>query len=396
MILIKSIQTTLVAGVTATVYVTVSSATNIEVSYNGSGILAETAVTDNYTFEFTPTESNGILSLYADEPVDVLGDELYVYAGWVVSSNINASPPNTFVYVDFFGDSHTMTNVLLPDTDIAKTYRLAFTTSGGSYSGNGLEYYLGGGLSGSVSSDGSHSVDINPEGIDDSIKFFASGNDFLGTLSDISLREVVAGELSGTIQVTSKLPNYHNLYNNGAGVIKFKEEKNGWTSLLTFTPELMFNVSNDLYSIKNGVPYIHDDESEKASYYGVDNESVIAFRVSGASGVVKVLEYLSVESNIKPDYIHVIASNPYDQATDLCPADLAYVEGTFWASFFMDKLSPNFDSGSQAVDFAEALLDGDEMRAKYFDIFFIFNNEEEFRMSSVSFGLMTSSGHRQK
>lgn len=267
MYLLKSISTTASAGKLTTVVITASLATNIQVTYDGVLVLDTTAITGTYTFDFIPTTSNGIISLYIDT------------------------------------------------------------------------------------------------------------------------------KSTGTISVVYKVPYYHNLLNNGAGVIKFKEDKNGWTSFVRFSPERMATANDFLYSFKDGAIHKHDNTTK--TFFGAEYDSVIGFRVAGNDGVIKILDYISVESNIKPKYVHVVAVNPYSQATDLCASDFVYLEGTFYSSFFNDKLSPDFVNPSESVNYAEALINGDAMRAKWFDVFMIFDNEEDFVLSSVNFGVTTSTGHKK-
>lgn len=201
-------------------------------------------------------------------------------------------------------------------------------------------------------------------------------------------------QLTMTAAVVNKTPYYHNLLNNGEGVLRFREGFNGWTSFNTFSPERMGQIDSILYSFKNGKPYVHN--TGRAVFYGDQYDSVIAFRVADPKGVIKILEYITLESDIKPTYTHVVAENPYNQATDLCPADFVYKEGTFYSSFFRDKLSPNFTDPSESVNFAQALIDGDQMRAKWFDIFLVFNNESDFRLSAANIGTYLSSGHKKQ
>lgn len=199
---------------------------------------------------------------------------------------------------------------------------------------------------------------------------------------------------TGSIAVTPKYRNWHNLYNNGNGVIKFMEGKDAWTSFVPFYPDAMVEMGSDLYSFKRGKLYSHN--GEKAIFYGEKHDSIIAFRVFGADGVVKILKYITLESNIKPFYIHIKSNNPYYQATDLCPADLVSDDGTFFGSFLRDKLSPDFTNESQSVNYADALIRGDELTSKYFDIFLMFDNEEEFKLSAVNIGTEPSLGHSKK
>lgn len=218
------------------------------------------------------------------------------------------------------------------------------------------------------------------------------GFDYTPDVSDGIMATTFDSGITGSTTITEKYKNYHTPYNNGAGVMAFKEGKNGWTSHLTFSPDYMVAMGDDMYSFKDGVPYIHD--GEKNTFYETEYQSVISFRVSGVDGVIEIMEYMATESEDKPDYVHVVAENPHDQATDLCGSDFVYIEGTYYASLLNDKLSPNFVDASESVNYTQALINGDEMRAKWFDVFFVFNNND-FRLSAVNFGLTVSSGHRK-
>jgi len=230
---------------------------------------------------------------------------------------------------------------------------------------------------------------LEPTVVTDTYEFDYTPDESGGILTVVS-----ESGITGSTKISNKYKNYHTPYNNGEGVIVFKSQGNKWTSHLTFTPDRFETLGDNIYSFYNGVPFIHT--GDKATFYYDDQQpSVLSFRVSGINGVVKILEYMALETDVRPDYTHVISENPYTQATDLCLSDFVYTEGTFMASLLNDKLSPNFTDASESTNYAQALINGDEMRAKWFDIFFIFNNETEFSLSAVNLGLTTSSGHRK-
>ena len=191
------------------------------------------------------------------------------------------------------------------------------------------------------------------------------------------------------------MPDYHTALNNGAGVIKFKETQggqDGWTGFEKFSPGEMVTMGDTLFSFKDGYLWSHNGENNK--FYGQIYNSVIAFRVYSKDGLVKILKVLEIESDNKPEYINIVVKNPYEQETDLCSVDFVYTEGLYYASVLRDKLSPGFSNPSEAVNFAEALIKGDEMKGTYFDVFMIFKND--FKLTSVAAYLEVSSGHKEK
>lgn len=397
LIIQKSYRPTVPAGVPARVTVSTSIPTTIKVDYDGVTVLPETAITDTYSFDYVPPISGGILTLWTEASGVEFGDDL-VQDNWTEILRVNNLGGGVY---DFFTNglpfgSEKVLYFESAEISAGEKFKATFTTSGTYFTP--LRVIVGN-VQTDISTNGTHTFEVEAVaggGDSDQFRFEADYQSFgfVGTVSDITLQKSEQAKVTGTISMVSLLPNYHTPYNNGAGVIKFKEGKNGWTSQLSFSPEVMVSLDNDLYSFNKGLLWRHTNE--EVSFYDNKNVSVLGFRVSGTSGVVKLAKYLSIDSNIRPDYIHVQCNNPYLQATDLCPTDLVYSEGSYQASFFRDKLSPNFDSGSQSQDFANALINGDTLRAKFFDVFFIFNNQEDFRLSSVDFGFQNSSGHHKQ
>lgn len=51
--------------------------------------------------------------------------------------------------------------------------------------------------------------------------------------------------------------------------IGFREKKGGYTSRYSFIPEGIIGLNSDLFTLKGGNLYIHDDEAVRMEYYGV-------------------------------------------------------------------------------------------------------------------------------
>jgi len=217
-------------------------------------------------------------------------------------------------------------------------------------------------------------------------------NEFIANEGDQNIIYQYESGVSGTGATAVRRRNYHNLYNNGAGVMRFKEGFNGWTSFDSFSPEGMTYMDNLLYSFKGGQIYSHN--GTKGKFYGVDNKSVIAFRASDVKGVVKILKYMILESNVKPSFINVQAFNPYTQQTSLCPADMIYREGDYFMSFLYDMLSPNINGATEKDKWYNALIQGDELRSSYFDIYMEFGYNSDFKLTAVTIGTQDSTGHK--
>lgn len=216
--------------------------------------------------------------------------------------------------------------------------------------------------------------------------------EFVTDQSPVNLTAIYECGVSGAITYYVGYNNYHTLYNNSEGVMKFKDGFNGWTSFMSFTPDNMIKLNNWLYSFKKGKLHKHD--GNKAEFYGVENDSVISFRASTAKGVIKTLKYLVLESDVKPKFINIQAVNPYLQQTNLVADDLEYKEGNLVASVLFDEMSPNISGATQLEQWEKALFTGDKIRAKYFDIFFIFDNVEQFNLKAVTVGTDVSTGHK--
>lgn len=216
------------------------------------------------------------------------------------------------------------------------------------------------------------------------------------TVSAKVLNLITESGVQGTIAYAPKYKNWHTAFNNGPGVMKFRdiEGNQGWSSHMTLQPEYLVSLDDNIYAFNDGRPWVHAGNS--AEFFGTQYDSVIAFRVNGSTGVVEVLEHVSLETDTKPVYIHIVSHDPYNQATDLCTVDLVHLEGIYYAPVLRDKLSPNFTKVSESANWFDALIRGDKMRSKYFDVFMIFNKGQDFKLKAVNVGTSVSAGHRKE
>ena len=199
--------------------------------------------------------------------------------------------------------------------------------------------------------------------------------------------------ITGTITLSQRIMDWHDTMNNLGGAICFKdtEGKRGWTRFLKFTPDFMVTRGDKLTVFKDGDAYIEDMDSAN-NFFGDVHKSILAFRVFGYDGITRILDFVTFESTEKPDYVHVRAVDPEVCASDLCKADFVYDNGKYYAPAMKNKLSPGYETTEEG--YLESLFHGDEMRASYFDVFFVFNSD--FKLASINTGVSIAAGQKNK
>jgi len=149
--------------------------------------------------------------------------------------------------------------------------------------------------------------------------------------------------------------------------IAFNNEKKRWNSKYSFIPQHMVSSGNYLASFKNGLMYIHSQDTYRTDsgssyinnpnwnrFYGNVYNSYVEFCANKEPIKIKVPLSINVEGNQSWSMPYCV--NERKQVTELAAADFELFEGQYWSNFLRDKYTPNLDY---------PLLDGDEVRGAY-------------------------------
>lgn len=118
--------------------------------------------------------------------------------------------------------------------------------------------------------------------------------------------------------------------------------ENKWGSNYEFMPEWMEYYQNTLIGFKNGVVYIHNENTDTwNTFYGVEYPVRICLAANNGSSALKQLNNIAVEGNAEPEFTVGYADYPNVQVTDLAGENYSGKEGQLYATFFRDRLSPN-------------------------------------------------------
>lgn len=196
---------------------------------------------------------------------------------------------------------------------------------------------------------------------------------------------------AGTVRIMEAQPSYYNVSERDSKTIAFCEGRDFWGSFYSFIPEAMAYAGTDLVSFRNGSLYIHDREDRINNFYGIDYPARVAYPLN-EGGAVVVLDNISVESAIRPTYVHFRTDDgQYVQSTDITESEFSTLENIHYAEIKADRLSPNV-SGS----FDEKMLSGDAMRGKFPKVMIEFdNNTQNISLDSVNVYYTLSRGHNQ-
>lgn len=129
-----------------------------------------------------------------------------------------------------------------------------------------------------------------------------------------------------------------------------------WLGSYSITAETFISINNELYSIKNGHLYLHNQPNYN-EIYGVQYSTKIMIVANAELNKPKVYNNISSESNLVPSFVYFYSEYPIQQASDLVDLDFKNLEGIFYATIFRNKLIP-----TAAGYTTDGLLTGEKMR----------------------------------
>jgi hypothetical protein len=97
----------------------------------------------------------------------------------------------------------------------------------------------------------------------------------------------------------------------------YSDKDNGWLGRLSFNPEDMVKVNNHFVSFKNGEVYLHNQEANYNTFYGVQSDSIFSFNFNESPSNRKSHKTIEIEGSIAPEVTLLTdLSNGYINSVD--------------------------------------------------------------------------------
>jgi len=127
--------------------------------------------------------------------------------------------------------------------------------------------------------------------------------------------------------------------------IAWGEDRNGWITFKAYRPEMGFSMFNDLFTYKNGILQMHDQQSASYNvFYGDSFDTFIEFPMS--SPKIKTYKSIAIHSNRIVGTSEDGVKTSLGHVSDLMEIDFTEKEGVFYANFLRNKLE-NILTGSR-------------------------------------------------
>lgn len=192
------------------------------------------------------------------------------------------------------------------------------------------------------------------------------------------------------------IPYPYDFYDGAAKTIVYKVGAQKWVGAYSHTPEMFASLGSELYSVKNGNLWKHNDKTSTNNFYGTQYDSKLMLLCNAEPLDIKTFHNLAIEANIMPSFVHMRSEYPYIQSTDLLPELFKFQEGVWYASILRDRLSPGY-TPSPTLPYDEIELLGDKIRNTALRIMLQWKDadlDEPFaNFKLITFGYNKSHGH---
>lgn len=168
--------------------------------------------------------------------------------------------------------------------------------------------------------------------------------------------------------------------------IAYNEKLDKWTSFYTYNPDCGFGLFIKLYTVKNGNLYVHDNDTVRNNFYGVQYSSILKFVSNILSTQVKNFQTLSYQANdllittddgietnlnqisalIAQDFLR------YELNDGISQVNVYDNEGMYQASFNRDSLSQG------------GIINGDTLRGNYITVEIVTTSNVTLKLFTVS------------
>jgi hypothetical protein len=159
----------------------------------------------------------------------------------------------------------------------------------------------------------------------------------------------------------------------------FSEEQNGWIGRLPEGGERYCASGNQLFSFKNGTPYIHNN-TVYGNFYGTQYDTSITFVVNEVSDLEKLWQWVLMQSN--SDQIRLNITNEDGQSTFIDVGEYRLRAKNYYSDIRRDVNTNAALIESHQV----ARLHGDRMRSKSITVEAVFTGATKLQLDSFIFG----------
>lgn len=167
-----------------------------------------------------------------------------------------------------------------------------------------------------------------------------------------------------------------------AETLSYNYVANGWKTFYSYLPEYMCGTGQNIVSFKAGDIYVHAPSTTKNTFYGTAFPTQVGSTVNIESNSSKTFLSMSVESNQPPNYptitTPVTSWNIGGQLSELVESDFEFMNGSYWGSFLKNKLTPNFNTQT------EALINGEELQAQTMDLLLSKDSTQLFTINKAT------------
>lgn len=213
-----------------------------------------------------------------------------------------------------------------------------------------------------------------------------SGPDFTYTPNKNGIFTIISRNADYPLILKPALISPHTVFNPKPKVLAFNDKMNRWTTSYTYEPEYFADIQGTLISWNKAELYLHNGEDFN-SFYGVKNDSLVAFVVNSVPGIPKILRSVAVSSNDEPKWMHFRTEEPYIQSSDLEKGDFKRREGVYYKEVLRDRLN---GEGT----YLQNMFTGDDLRSRFVEVAITFDKfDDELAVYFVDVNFDVSSGH---
>lgn len=149
---------------------------------------------------------------------------------------------------------------------------------------------------------------------------------------------------------------------------KLSANPNKWQGSMSFTPEYMFEIEDNLFLVKNGDVYKANQTDSYCNYFGVQYQPKAMVVFNKETDYPKTYKNCSVQGNAAPLLAYFMTMEPWLQSTDLITSDFQNKEGKWVARLYNNKLDPKYNG-----NYPFALIKGENMRGSALYGLFVFD-----------------------
>lgn len=137
---------------------------------------------------------------------------------------------------------------------------------------------------------------------------------------------------AGTFTFINTCGNYNGTISNVDAIntgftVAYDTEDKVWNTRYSYSPERIASLDDTLYTFKAGTMFVHDDTSNRSTYYGVAGSTIVEVISNNNPSMVKSYESLSLEGT---DAWATVITNT-DQSTSILSSDFSEREREFFA-----------------------------------------------------------------